>query len=161
MKRRIGEYCNGTSAIDLEVRTSGSCRIIRPEFPLSRSERERSACEDAAGCHAPRKHEMHTGATARDRAVHPAAAARGRAVRPADSVRDRTVRACATARGRAVRPAAQPGLARRIFESSEMLCSIAFEDHRGCAYGIFSRGEVIATSVIVSVLAALAIALGA
>ena len=51
--------------------------------------------------------------------------------------------------------------ARRIFEGSELMCSIAFEDFRGCAYGIFSRTEVIVASVIVSVLAAIAIALGA
>ena len=49
----------------------------------------------------------------------------------------------------------------RVFEGSELLCSLAYEDHRGCAYGIFSRGEVIATSIILTALSALAIALGA
>ena len=102
MKRRIGEYCNGTSAIDYKVQVVGSCRIIRPEFQRSRPARNRSEL-----------------------------------------------------------PCDKPRLARRIFEGSEMLCSIAYEDYRGCAYGIFSRGEVIATSIIVSVLAAIAIALGA
>ena len=53
------------------------------------------------------------------------------------------------------------GFIRRTFERSEMLCSLALEDVRGCAYGIFSRFEVIAASVVVSALAVLAIALGA
>ena len=48
---------------------------------------------------------------------------------------------------------------RRTFERSEMLCSLVFEDVRGCAYSVFSRFEVIAASVIITALAALAIAL--
>lgn len=51
--------------------------------------------------------------------------------------------------------------ARRIFEGSELMCSIAFEDFRGCAYGIFSRSEVVVTSIVLTALSVIAIALGA
>ena len=50
---------------------------------------------------------------------------------------------------------------RRACEGSEMLCSLMFEDLRGCAYGIFSRRETVIASVVVTALAVLAIALGA
>ena len=51
--------------------------------------------------------------------------------------------------------------ARRAFEGSEMLCSLMFEDFRGCAYGMFARREIVFASMVVTVLAIIAIALGA
>lgn len=66
-----------------------------------------------------------------------------------------------TMRSRSRTPEQKMRFTQRAFESSELLCSLAYEDHRGCAYGIFSRGEVIATSIILTALSALAIALGA
>ena len=52
-------------------------------------------------------------------------------------------------------------LARRVFESSEMLCSLFLEDFRGCAYNLFSEREAIVTGVILCTLATLAIVFGA
>ena len=102
MSRSIGEYNEGTSAYSIQEEAPGSCRIIRPEFPRTRTVRTQPSISES-----------------------------------------------------------KTGPVRRVFEGSEMLCSIAYEDLRGCAYGIFSKGEVIATSVILTALSALAIALGA
>ena len=50
---------------------------------------------------------------------------------------------------------------KRMFEGSEMLCSLAFEDFRGCAYAVFSKREVIVASVIITAITLVAAFMGA
>ena len=40
-----------------------------------------------------------------------------------------------------------------VFASSEMFCSLLFEDMRGCPYRLFSKRTIAATSVVVAVFA--------
>ncbi len=50
---------------------------------------------------------------------------------------------------------------RRVLESSEMYCSLKFEDFRGVAYGVFSKANIKTLTVLSSIVAVLAIAFGA
>lgn len=49
---------------------------------------------------------------------------------------------------------------RNLIDSSEMICSLKYEDMRGCPYEAFGRHEIIAFSTICVVLAALALIAG-
>ena len=48
-----------------------------------------------------------------------------------------------------------------ILESSEMYCSLKFEDYRGCAFNVFTRRGIAFLSASIFVIAAASIAFGA
>ena len=50
---------------------------------------------------------------------------------------------------------------RNVLESSEMYCSLKYEDFRGCAYGVFTRRGVAALSAVSCCVATLSIVAGA
>ena len=52
------------------------------------------------------------------------------------------------------------GSLKRVLESSEMFCSLKFEDIGGCAYGMFTRAGVRALTVSCSVVAVASLIFG-
>ena len=48
-----------------------------------------------------------------------------------------------------------------ILESSEMYCSLRYEDYRGCRYGVFTKNGIAVLSLALSVVAVVSLVLGA
>ena len=84
--------------------------------------------------------------------LHVTAFKGGKAEQPAASVR---IRAAESVRHGIVRRA------RSVLESSEMYCSLRYEDYKGVPYHMFTRGGIAALSGAGSLLAILSIVVGA